>query len=150
MRLDADRFWAWSLEHYRAPGVRNACLRLQDQHRGNVNLALLLIYLDRGGVSVSPDGLGMLIEALAPSASLIDTYRSMRRSLKDQLQPSGYRRLLNFELELERRQQQDLLRCMVARPRVAAPTDVSHGNLDRYCLTLGAGPLAPALRGLKA
>ncbi|UXI01527.1 TIGR02444 family protein [Photobacterium sp. TY1-4] len=102
-------FWPFCLAHYAHPGVEAACLALQDRHHGNVNLALLLHWLDTQALLLPEDGLAQLDEALKDTDALLTSYRAMRRALKPRLDPAGYQQLLNFELTLEQRQQQALL-----------------------------------------
>lgn len=45
----ARAFWRFSLRLYRRPAVAEACLRLQDRHRLDVNLLLFLCFAARRG-----------------------------------------------------------------------------------------------------
>ncbi|MCF9378299.1 TIGR02444 family protein, partial [Vibrio parahaemolyticus] len=45
-RLTLERLWQFSLQYYSVREVKEACLRLQNSHHGNVNLLLLLKWLD--------------------------------------------------------------------------------------------------------
>ena len=54
-----------------------------------VNLALLLIYLERNRMAVNDKQLARLILALDSSEALLGPYREMRRHLKEQLDATG-------------------------------------------------------------
>ena len=44
--LTLERLWQFSLQYYSMRGVKDACLNLQNHFKGNVNLLLLLKWLD--------------------------------------------------------------------------------------------------------
>ncbi|MEJ2764563.1 TIGR02444 family protein [Photobacterium sp. MCCC 1A19761] len=143
-RPDPAGFWPFCLAHYARPGVEAACLALQDRHHGNVNLALLLHWLDTQAQALPEHGLAQLGEALSDTDALLTPYRVMRRALKPQLDPAGYQQLLNFELTLEQRQQQALLSRLA---QLSLCPKISASNLQQYGRTL-ALPL-PLLRQLQ-
>ncbi|MBD8513190.1 TIGR02444 family protein [Photobacterium sp. WH77] len=143
-----DQFWRFCLQHYSLGGVSQACLQLQDDFRGNVNLALLLLWLDSQQYSLSETEIRQLDKALAASDSQLKAYRQLRRALKPQLDQPGYQQMLDFELLLEQSQQQDLIRCLnhqaqQARAALPPPAD----NLGQYCQHLNAASLTAAIRG---
>nr|WP_086940684.1 TIGR02444 family protein [Thaumasiovibrio occultus] len=147
MQLTAEQFWQFGVEHYQRQGVKYACLSLQNHYQGNINLALLLIYLDLHKAFLSEAHIQSLIAALEPSQSLLLPYREMRKELKLQLKKAGYQQLLGFELKLEQQQQADLLRVLATFHLVCNDGDAAPNNLSYYCLQLGAQPLIQGLYG---
>lgn len=138
-----DDFWQFSLHHYSKKGVQEACLTLQDTYQGNVNLALLLIWLDEQAISLSFSDINLLIDALAPSQALIQPYRALRKQVKNHLPTALYQQHLKFELTLECQQQQDLINQLNKLP--VNPTNNSAKLLPYYCQQLKAQPLIPVL-----
>lgn len=140
-------FWQFSLGHYARAGVRAACLSLQDNYRGNINLALLLHWLDDLHYHIPEHCIPTLEAALSDTDRLLGQYRVMRRQLKSQLDSNGYQSLLQFELEIEKQQQQALIARINHRCDLSLPVQTAPGNLQRYCHRLGATALLPALQG---
>ena len=71
--------WDWALEVYARPGVAQACLRLQDDHRQNVPLLLWAVWASAGDVD--------LIARAAAAARdwdvvAVSPLRAVRRALK--------------------------------------------------------------------
>lgn len=139
----ADGLWQFCLHHYGNQEVKHACLKLQDQFKGNVNLALLLAWVEDAGFTLSPASLATLRQSLIQSETLISRYRLMRRELKPQLSRGAYQKMLNYELTLEKFQQQELLTCINQLPW--EPQGPS--ALERYCeqLDTAARYLYPTL-----
>ncbi|ODA30176.1 TIGR02444 family protein [Veronia pacifica] len=130
----AEGLWQFSLAHYSHNDVKQACLKLQDDYQGNVNLALMLVWLEFSGFSFSDDSLNILRQAIADSEMLLRRYRYMRRELKSELSHANYQKLLNFELMLEKKQQQDLVSTVNQLPWLTdGPSTLRH-----YCLQLSA------------
>ncbi len=148
MQLTTEQFWQFGITHYQRKGVKHACLCLQNQYQGNINLALMLIYLDKQKVFLNEDQIQQLITVLESSQGLIAPYREMRRNLKLQLKSTGYQQLLNFELLLEQRQQYDLISTLAEFSLVQNDADAQPGNLSYYCLQLNAESLIQGLYGL--
>lgn len=145
--LSHDAFWQFSYSHYFKADVEAACLALQTFHKGSVNLALLMIWLDAQAIDLTGDQMQQLEQRLQPTDTQLERYRHMRRSLKPQLDDCGYQQLKDFELQMERQQQHDLIAtlnqmqlCYVAEQEAAA-----HTNLARYCHGLGAMALVDKL-----
>ncbi|OLQ78799.1 TIGR02444 family protein [Photobacterium proteolyticum] len=147
--FSAEVFWQFSLNHYARAGVEHACLTLQNTYQGNVNLALLLHWLDTLHIELADQQIHALIASLVVSDKQLQQYRTMRQRLKPQLAPAGYQLLLDFELELEKSQQHELLEqlnLLLPLPAPAAGT-VTSNNLARYCQQLGATSLLSHLQG---
>lgn len=106
---NAADLWQFCLHHYAKQEVKQACLKLQDEHQGNVNLALLLAWIESHGYGLSPESLTQLKHALSRSEHLLIAYRHLRRDLKPRVGTGQYKKMLNFELSLEKFQQQDLI-----------------------------------------
>ncbi|CZF84602.1 hypothetical protein GCE9029_04507 [Grimontia celer] len=143
----ADGLWQFCLHHYGQQEVKHACLKLQDQFKGNVNLALLLAWLEDTGFSLSASSLAQLRQSLVQSETLLTRYRLMRRDLKPQLSRGAYQKMLNYELTLEKFQQQELLTCVNQQTW----QENASSSLEMYCSQLDADAhyLYPALmRGL--
>lgn len=102
--LDADAFWHFSLDIYGRDGVKDACLALQDGHSADVNLLLLILWLDRKQRQLT----GQELEALLALSrewqrSRLGPHRAHRRSLAKGT--PAYEQALAGELELERQAQ---------------------------------------------
>ncbi|GAK85768.1 hypothetical protein JCM19238_3358 [Vibrio ponticus] len=54
LSLTLERLWQFSLQYYSVREVKEACLTLQNHHHGNVNLLLLLKWLDEQGATIAP------------------------------------------------------------------------------------------------
>lgn len=108
----ANGLWQFCLDHFDRKEVRLACQKLQDDFKGNANLALMLAWLEDAGFSISAFSLAVLRQTLNQSEPLLRRYRLMRRDMKDQINHSAYQKMLNYELMLEKYQQQELLNCI--------------------------------------
>lgn len=145
-----DAFWQFSYAHYFKADVEATCLCLQTFHHGSVNMALLMLWLDDQGYLLTSEQRSQLILALAPTDSLLQQYRTMRRALKPQLDQAGYQQLMDFELAVERQQQHDLIALLNTLP-LSTLAEQGHStavatNLVRYCQSLGALSLVEKLQ----
>ncbi|WP_232428198.1 TIGR02444 family protein [Photobacterium marinum] len=138
--LTPEDFWQFSLGHYAQAGVEPACLSLQNDFGGNVNLALLLHWLDCQQLSLSNQLIQNLIDTASHSDSLLRQYRTMRKNLKPQLDHDGYQQLLRFELTLEKQQQSELITKLntSTSPFLPSTHTPNSCNLERYCHQVGA------------
>ncbi|WP_413479385.1 TIGR02444 family protein [Vibrio hibernica] len=135
--LTRERLWQFSLQHYHTQGVKEACLQLQNNHQGNVNLILLLILLDEYQITLASADQHQLQQALQCSEVLLTQFRDLRRRYKSHLPDTLYRDSLKFELQLEHQQQGDLVKCinsLIVRPRTEQDLPLSH----QYCQQLKA------------
>lgn len=139
LALTLERLWQFSLQYYSVREVKEACLSLQNNFNGNVNLLLLLKYLDEQQLTLQEKDWQSLIEAIARTESLVHHYRELRRKLKSNLPDTLYREALQFELQLEKQQQTDLVE-VINRHELA----INDGEVLtlRYCRQLGAEHLA--------
>lgn len=108
----ANGLWQFCLHHHDKHDVVQACQKLQEQYKGNANLALLLAWLEDAGFSISAFSLAVMRQAVNQSEPLLRRYRLMRREMKPQINHSLYQQMLNYELMLEKYQQQELLACI--------------------------------------
>ncbi|WP_117235953.1 TIGR02444 family protein [Vibrio maerlii] len=140
--LTIERLWQFSLQYYSVSEVKEACLLIQNQHHGNVNLLLLLIWLDEQHVRFSSQDWPTLNLCLQRSESLLHDYRELRKQFKTHLPDSVYRKSLQFELQLEKQQQSDLVECI-------NQMTLTNNNTDpltlEYCRQHGAEHLYQAL-----
>ncbi len=132
--LTLERLWQFSLQYYSVREVKQACLNLQNQFKGNVNLLLLLKWLDEQRVTIAEQDWHKVEECLGRSEALLNSFRELRRKLKQPLADTLYREALQFELQLEKQQQADLVDCV---------NQLTLHNADdyplalRYCRQLG-------------
>ena len=139
--LTLERLWQFSLQYYSMRGVKDACLNLQNHFKGNVNLLLLLKWLDEQQVCFKDQDWLKVEECLGHSETLLHSYRDIRRRLKSHVPDALYRESLQFELQLERCQQSDLVDCinnLKLEKNLGSPLTL------RYCRQLGAEHLYPA------
>lgn len=136
--LTLERLWQFSLQYYSVREVKEACLNLQNQFKGNVNLLLLLKWLDEQQVCFQEQDWHRVEECLGRSEALLLSYRELRRKLKSQVTDTLYRESLQFELQLEKQQQSDLVDCINS-----IQLEMNHGEplTLRYCRQLGGEQL---------
>lgn len=136
--LTLERLWQFSLQYYSVREVKEACLHLQNHFKGNVNLLLLLKWLDEQQVSFQEQDWHKVEECLGRSEALLHSYRELRRKLKSHLPDTLYRESLQFELQLEKQQQSDLVDCINS-----IELEVNHAEplTLRYCRQLGGEQL---------
>jgi len=113
--LNSDSFWQFACTLYAKPGQQKTLLALQDQQGKNVNLCLLLLYLDSLKLSIDAEQLSTLIASIDEfDTQALKPLRSVRRYLKaNQEAIADYTKvreeLLSAELKLEKQQQQMLI-----------------------------------------
>lgn len=138
----AEQLWQFSLKLY--PAIKPLCLDWQDRLGANVNLLLLLCYLEQQQLSFSASALAQLSALLEHfSNQFTQPLRQLRRSASQSpllaaQQQQLKQHLLSAELELERLEQQLLLQHC---PQLTA----SPGPLlQHYLQLLGADSKAEA------
>ncbi|MCW8334379.1 TIGR02444 family protein [Vibrio sp. SCSIO 43135] len=139
--LTLERLWQFSLQYYSVREVKEACLQLQNQFHGNVNLLLLLKWLDEQQVSFRDEDWHKVEECLGRSEALLHSFRELRRKAKVHLPDTLYRESLQFELQLEKQQQSDLVDCMNS---LQLTNNQSEPLTLRYCRQLGGEHLFQA------
>jgi uncharacterized protein (TIGR02444 family) len=151
-------FWRFSLTFYRQAGVAEACIALQDDCGGDVNLMLFLLWLAASGRQVSVDNIKELDQAVRSWRDLtIIPIREVRRKLKGAptlveagKQETFRTRIKAIELEAERLQQEALYTCSRSGPHGSEvrPPAAARANLAAYERVLGARFPKPAVDGL--
>ena len=131
-----EELWAWALAAYRAPGVSEACLGLQDVNGQNVPLLLWAAWAARTGRALDED----TVEAACDAARAWDRVavtplRAVRRTLKRPVP----------DIDDAAR---EALRDQVKAAELAAERHLLAG-LEALVPTAG-GPPQPAIEGLVA
>ena len=109
--LSAAHFWLFSCEVYAMKDMQPQLLSLQDKHNKNVNLCLLLLYLDTLQIQLSAAQYHALESICGDiDAQFLMQHRLLRRTLKSTYQQHPHyhdvrAQLLNSELALEKFQQ---------------------------------------------
>ncbi len=124
---DKAELWRWSLLFY--PEVKTTCLTWQDQYGLNVNLLLLLWYLQRQQLLCSSENIKLLHQSLTAQQQftlpLLQLRRSLPAGLKTQAAAQMKQALLEAELCSEQLEKQQLLatlsRCTLIPVNHAAP-----------------------------
>ncbi len=137
--LTLERLWQFSLQYYSVREVKEACLSLQNHYNGNVNLLLLLKWLDEQQVAFKESDWQTVIECISRSETLLHSYRDLRRKFKLSIPDTLYREALQFELQLEKQQQSDLVDCVNSLNLI---NNKDTPLTQRYCRQLGAENLA--------
>jgi len=113
-RAPSNPFWRFSLRSWRAAGVQQACLGLQERCGADVNLLLYCAWAGQEGRRLDRRSLGVAMRRVgAWQSEVIAPLRLARRGLKQQraasaaalLAPDFRKRLAALELELERAEQ---------------------------------------------
>ncbi|EGR2184906.1 TIGR02444 family protein [Vibrio parahaemolyticus] len=139
--LTLEHLWQFSLQFYGVREVKEACLSLQNNYHGNVNLLLLLRWLDEQQLIFQEKDWHLVQSCLGRSETLLHSFRDLRRHLKSQVNDALYRESLQFELQLEKQQQADLVDCINSLTLIkndGAPLTL------RYCRQLGGEHLQQA------
>ena len=124
-RVNSEALWQFSLALY--PKVKTSCLKLQDELGANINLLLLLCYLEQQQLSINSTQINQLSAALQPfSQQFTQAVRTLRRQSQSPLlshtqQQHLKQALLSAELTLEQLEQQLLVQHCPAVIARAAP-----------------------------
>ena len=141
-------FWRFSLRLYRASGVGDACIALQEESGVDVNLLLFLLWQatqQRALTAADIKSLDATISGWRDTAVI--PLRNLRRALKSApglVAPDtteAFRtRIKAIELEAERLQQEALfaLRPITRWGEPAPPADAAGANIAAYAALLGA------------
>lgn len=145
----ASGFWRFSLHAWRAPGVQEACLALQDRCGADVNLLLFCAWAGRAGRVLDASSLRSAVDRVGDwQSAVVAPLRLARRGLKHHaadpvvagLAAPLRQRLLALELELERVEQSLLaqLESQWAPPsHPVAPSHAITANMATYLASLG-------------
>lgn len=113
--LNSDHFWQFACTLYAKPEQQTTLLALQNQQGKNVNLCLLLLYLDSLNLSINTQQLNELTQVVSDfDTRALQPLRAARSYLKaNQNAISDYAtiraELLSAELKLEKQQQHMLI-----------------------------------------
>jgi uncharacterized protein (TIGR02444 family) len=124
-QISAEALWQFSLQLY--PKVKAPCLQLQDELGANVNLLLLLCYLEQQQLSFTRTDLSQLSATLMSfSTAFTQPLRQLRRTadnaaIAPAMQHQLKQTLLQAELQLEQLEQQLLVQHCPALSSDAAP-----------------------------
>lgn len=117
--ITANQFWQFSLDFY--PKVQTTCLAWQDNFKANVNLLLLVCYLEQQQLSISQHTLANLKQCLTTyNIQITQRVRQLRRkvsclnTLTKQQQLQFKQHLLAVELIAEQQEQQLLVQALSA------------------------------------
>ncbi|MGO3849801.1 MAG: TIGR02444 family protein [Pseudoalteromonas prydzensis] len=113
--LNSNDFWQFACQLYSEGDMQARLLDYQNQQGKNVNLCLLLYYLDSLNLAISQDQLNKLEESISEfEQQVLTPLRATRAYLKaNQTEIADYaairKELLSAELKLEKQQQQMLI-----------------------------------------
>jgi len=113
--LNSDHYWQFACQLYSEGGMQARLLDYQNQQGKNVNLCLLLYYLDSLNLVISQAQLNKLEQSISEfDQQLLKPLRATRGYLKtNQTEIADYaairKELLSAELKLEKQQQQMLI-----------------------------------------
>ena len=113
--LNSDNFWQFSCAFYEQCDNQQTLLALQNQQGKNVNLCLLLHYLDSLGLKIDSNQLDILVATISDfDQNVMYPLRTARAHLKaNQVTINDYtsirKELLSAELKLEKQQQEMLI-----------------------------------------
>lgn len=146
--ISGNEFWQYSLQYYTRDNNQTILLWLQDNAALNVNVVLLLMYLQTKGLYISIDQLSHLNKNNQDLDRLTSSFREKKRILKADNISKGmadyrtveYQALLQQELDLEKQQQMALID-IASKFSWQANKDVTCGDgvsmdIKNYLLTL--------------
>ncbi|MCQ8883631.1 TIGR02444 family protein [Pseudoalteromonas shioyasakiensis] len=113
--LNSEEFWQFACQLYSKDGMQTKLLDYQNQQGKNVNLCLLLYYLDSLELAVTPPQLSELESCIAEfdqhALQPLRATRAYLKTIQTELPdyPTIRKELLSAELKLEKQQQQLLI-----------------------------------------
>ena len=136
-------FWRFSLRLYRAPGVGDACIALQEEAGVDVNLLLFLLWQAKERRALTAADVKALDQTIGGwRDTAVIPLRNVRRALKsspglvDPNTAEAFRtRIKAVELEAERLQQEAMYALAAASPfgrDVTSPVDAARSNVAAY------------------
>jgi uncharacterized protein (TIGR02444 family) len=142
--------WTWAASTYACPGVPARCLRLQDEHGFDVNVALACVWAAHQGWSPSSEDIEAMLAATSKARRRVEDLRVIRKDAKgDPAAEAFYAKLKAAELAGEKVVQRGLCDWLVAHPRSVEGSvrDRADAALRRYAEHLQRWPsAAEALR----
>ena len=153
MDFPESGFWNWSLKTYAAPGVSQACLRLQDRHAVDVNVLLYAVWVaESHGVELTDADIRSAVRRVVDwHALVVGGLRRIRSELKENphgappdLADSLRERVKALELDAEHLEQLMLSSELPKdRSRAADPAkarQMAERSVHRYLRVLGGSP----------
>lgn len=130
--LNPEEFWQYSLEIYSHDKVKDIFLQLQDGFCADINLLLLLLWLDNLGVTIDTHGFGNLLQLSNKwQANVLKPLRQERRAQKKA--KHSYKLALQNELDAEKDEQAALVACANRHLVSTSAADKSDTSLlDQY------------------
>ncbi|MGF1750815.1 TIGR02444 family protein [Vibrio cionasavignyae] len=138
--LSLEHLWQFSLQYYGVREIKEACLTIQNHYHGNVNLLLMLKWLDEQQRHFAAEDWHLIQSCLGRTEQLLHHFRRLRRQLKNNVSDNLYREALAFELSVEKQQQSDLVDCINS---LTLTTNQHQPLVSKYCQQLGAEHLSP-------
>lgn len=125
-RPEAEQFWGWSLVIYGKPGAQALFLQTQDQHGGDVNLLLLLLWMSAQNAELTDKDFSALIRVSDAARPTLEELRNSRRKAKG---IADYSIAKDIELDAEKEAQKALLNALPER--IGVIPDAS-GIMEKY------------------
>ncbi len=125
--LLTDEFWLFSIDWYSKDKVRSSCLSMQNDFNTNVNVLLFCRFINGKQISYDVRQFEKLNEALKISENQLTAFRAERISLKN-IDSQLYQSYLNKELEMEKKQQEIIIKTMNS----CRQSEVFSNNFDSY------------------
>jgi len=137
LNLSDKTFWQYSVSRYTTGDIAPLALLLQDNHKVNVNVLLLVCWCLENNVIVNLSQLNSIIQATQPSERKLEQHRAKRKAARpdDDGDFALYESLKKEELELERQQQSAIVSAfntlsLVSIPETSAPvTNVFNASI---------------------
>jgi uncharacterized protein (TIGR02444 family) len=133
--LNSEAFWQFACRLYDEEGMQTRLLDYQNQQGKNVNLCLLLYYLDSLELALNESQLNQLELCIVEFDELVlKPLRTARAYLKaNQIEIADYatirKELLSAELKLEKQQQQMLIDRV---NRMSLKANIAPKNITKY------------------
>jgi uncharacterized protein (TIGR02444 family) len=109
--LNSKTFWQYSVSLYATGDIAPIALMLQDNHKVNVNVLLLVCWCLQNNVIINLAQLNAVIKACEPSEATLKLHRASRKAAHPDKGGSAdvYETLKKEELALERQQQEAMM-----------------------------------------
>ena len=109
--IKSSVFWEYSVSRYTKGDMAPLALLLQDNHKVNVNVLLLICWCLENNVIINLPQLKSVIAASASTDEKLKQHREKRKAASPEKggEQTTYDALKAQELELERQQQQDIV-----------------------------------------
>ncbi len=141
----AEGLWAFSLRFYDDAPTQAACLALQDEAGGDVNVMLWLLWRASRGEMIGPEGVAELDALVAPwREAVVRPLRTVRREMKaralgpdPEAQEAVRAQVKKVELSAEKAQQAVLEAAEIAADTKATPQEAAAQNLASLAAHLG-------------